>query len=408
MTDIVMQKSAPARDVGFLVAGRLISALAQSFIVVWLVAVDSPEQVGFLLSWFSIALIASGLTDFGFTTLILVSTKSSWEKTRSLLGADTLISAVLAAVVVVASVLAVLLNSERSFVICVVNAATLLIWGILETLTEAANMVQLGRGQSSRAGLAIALRRLIALGVFALLVGTGLTDIAFSVALFSGTAAVYVFLPKAWATRGVFTRELFDEIRPYAVMSGVGQLRNFDVPIMAAVFGPGRSAPYAVGARLANPVLILAGSLGNVLVASRQRLGRSHLVTILIIGSGLTAAVICLGPFIAPPISVLVQPEVAWLTDQNVLVAIVVFARFLLVAMTMVLSGLLVSLSRVSFTARVNLVFALTASLVLVLVGVLSNQVLLTLFASILIYLCQAVTLAAVALRDLRRGGPRD
>ncbi len=393
----------PGRDVGFLVGGRLVSAVAQSVMVLWLVTIESPGQVGFLLTWFSIALIFSGATDFGFTTMILLAMKTSWPRAKSLLGADTFVSTVLAAFIVTTACAVIALAKSPAFVGLVISAGLMLLWALFETLTEAGNMVQLGRNQSALAGVAIAMRRILALGLYGAFVTLGLRDFAFPVALLGGAAVVYIFLPKAWSWPRVFTKGLLLELRPYAIMSAVGQLRNFDVPLMASVFGATRSAPYALGARLANPVLILAGSVGNVLVARRKHIRVSQLGLVILAGSGLLGMVLAVSPFAAPIIASFAQPYVSWLNGPNVYVALVVFCRFLMVALTMVLSSTLVSMAKVTYAARVNVVFALIASGTILIVGLGTNQILVTLFASISIYVFQVAALGVAALSGARR-----
>ena len=83
-------------QVGSLITGRVISAIAQGAMVLGLTQVEPPKDLGITLALFSVVLVFSGVTDFGFTTLILTYQKHQPAISKKLLGLDTSVSLLMA------------------------------------------------------------------------------------------------------------------------------------------------------------------------------------------------------------------------------------------------------------------------------------------------------------------------
>jgi O-antigen/teichoic acid export membrane protein len=380
------------KDVGSLVTGRFVSAASQAVMVVWLLSAVPTSEFGFLLTWFSLSLVISGITDFGFTSLILISMKSSEDYAKRILGADTFITFCLVCAALVVAFSTSLLTPKVEN-LHILNATVLVVWGLLETLTEAGNMVQLGSGQAWRAGVSIALRRLVGLASFVALSSAGLSSVAFPLGLMTGTIVAYLLLPKAWLKKSVITRELLTSLRPFAVVGAVAQVKNLDVPLFTTVFGTVGAASYALGARLANPVLIIAGSVGNVVVGSKSKIQRRQLLWILFLGVSSVFVTLYLGPLLARSLSSAFTAIIPFLTSEETLIAILVLARFLMTSIAAVFSSALINLGRVELVAKLNLLTAIAACLVILGVGFLSNNLLLTVGCSISLYSLQVLAL---------------
>ena len=281
-----------------------------------------------------------------------------------------------------------------------INALLLMAWSLLETLTEAGTMILLGSGEAGKAGVSIALRRVLAAIHFYLLAHSPLKDYSLSLALLTGTACVYFSLPKAWIWITKLNRETLRELRPYAIMGGLAQLRNLDVPIVASIFGPVTSAPYSLGARIANPILIVSGSIGNVLVANRAKSSRKTIGIAVLVTISFVLLEMYLSWRLSEKLSGFRISDLTYLNPEMMQVVLTVPARIILLSLAAVIASALMAQNRAREAARINTIFAAIGLAGISVFGFTSKSILATLDLSIFLSIVHVLALARLISLD--------
>lgn len=390
------------RSVRLLVFSRVFSALCQAAIIFLLSAVSKPEDLVFALSCFSVALVVAGVTDFGMTTLILVNTQRDKKRAKEILGADTVLTAIICTIAVFVALGSLVLFGDSIGVEKIFVALSLILWALVETLTEAGSMLQLGEGFSGKAAFTIALRRALGLLLFGVLLIFAPPAMAFSVGLLLGTTIAYFWVPKVWGDLKIFSKSFFEELRPFAVMNIFGQLRNLEVPIISGLVSASQSAAFAFGTRVSAPVLILGGSAGNAVLAGGVTHLQRRIKFVATLSFVVIAGLLIFGELIATFLSPISQRFVSWLDGPALMLCLLVLVRTVVLSLAGIFSAMLIGLGFETYISKFSFLFSSLALVTTSVIAFALRELNTVLVAGIVLALIQVVVLLAKASKVQR------
>ena len=305
-----------------LLVARGASGLAQAAVLVLVARWMQVADYGALMSWTGILLVACGLADVGISGYVLVERpKGNADRVRRALRLNVLTSVGGAVLLGAIGFLAAPDALALPFVLLAAAA-------FLEKNTDTLIHVAIADRDNLSPAVSILIRRLGNLALTPLLYLAGLDP-----AVAYGAGYVTVCAIAQWHARRVITRSVepgplegaWNVLRHslrFMVELSAGQARMLDAAVVAAVSGGTTAGVYAAGTRLANPFVIVAGTLGNVLtphvsrgddararsIARRLALGTAGLVVV------------------AVPVAILVAPLVVLLLGERYAESADVFA----------------------------------------------------------------------------------
>jgi hypothetical protein len=349
------------QSIAALTSARLFSAICQGLTIIWFSSQSSLSELTFSLTWFSVALVLSGVSDLGFTTLIVVSGRDSPAKAKMHYGQNLTLTSLMIAILLAFSPLYFIFGHRISEAGMIFFASVLLflIWGLLESLSESGNMYQLVEGKVLAAAIGISIRRAAALAVCLTFQSVIPLSVLLPLGLMAGSVMNLCSIRVGWNFKFSNIKKTITTLRPFALMSLLGQARNLDVPLVSAYFPISQAGAFAISSRLASPIAILAGSIGNVFLArshkfSRQKLYRFGIATLIppvlmVIFSSYLARI-----FLSPA-----QYFVSWFTLPLLEVVFLVAARWLLFAAVTVIFAALVGDGLARVVVRSQILFVL-------------------------------------------------
>jgi O-antigen/teichoic acid export membrane protein len=337
-------------EVAFLSLGRIGSALVQGILLFFLASMSTVWESAFLLAHFSLALFFSSLTDYGFNTLIVLEGRSDFARAKRVLGVNTAITFALMLLIALGSLLVMSLEIALNQPVFRLEIIGLYIWALLDRVTEAGTMYQLTRGHTLFASLNLVGRRLIAVLIFFSLTQFFDVTVAFVFSLLIGSSLGFFLSAKALAIPSKSDGWIFRELRSLGPINAANQIRYLDVPIVVSGAFPSQGAGYALGARFANLLQIVAGSFGTVLVA--RGWNRTNLIvrSIFWMGSAFSllvvlAALVGSGSFVS-----LMALFLPWSNQAAASALLLSLARYVWIAVVTVFSSMLVSRGFSKFT----------------------------------------------------------
>ncbi|WP_062530161.1 lipopolysaccharide biosynthesis protein [Demequina rhizosphaerae] len=335
-----------------LLGARGAASLAQATVLVLVARWMQVADYGALMGWAGALLVAATIADLGVSGYVLVELpKGRLATVRRALRLNTLTS--IAGGMVFAAVGALIAPDalKPAFAILAVAA-------FLEKNTETLTYVRIAQGDTVVPALSILLRRMLNLGLTPLLylvVGVNAAvAYALGYAIACGIAQVHARIPVVRSIPAgpiVATWAVLRRSMRIMVELAAGGARTLDTAVVGAVAGGAAAGAYAAGTRLANPFVLIAGTLSNVLmphvsladpVASR-RIARRLAIATAVLG----AAVF--------PIAMLVAPLLPILLGDGYEASQGVFAWALpaifFVGMSTAFAGFLQALGRSGFVA---------------------------------------------------------
>ncbi|WP_062521725.1 lipopolysaccharide biosynthesis protein [Demequina silvatica] len=335
-----------------LLGARGTAGLAQAAVLVLVARWMHVADYGALMSWAGALLVAATVADLGVSGYVLVQLpKGRLDTVRRALRLNTVTSLLGGLVFAVVGVLIAPAGMVAAFAVLAVAA-------FLEKNTETLTYVRIAQGDKVIPAVSILLRRL---GNLAL---TPLLYFVFGVPAALAYALGYAI---ACAVAQVHARRPVHRSIPAGELEGTwavlrhslrimvelaaGGARTLDTAVVGFVAGGAAAGAYAAGTRLANPFVIVAGTLSNVLMphvsladhaASRKIARRLALATVV-----LGAVVI--------PVAWLISPLLPWLLGSGYEESQQVFAWALpaifFVGMSTAFAGYLQALGRSGFVA---------------------------------------------------------
>lgn len=337
-------------EVAFLSIGRIGSALVQGILLFSLASMSTASESAFLLAHFSFALFFSSLTDFGFNTLIVLEGRSDIAGAKRVLGVNTAITFALMALIALGSLFVISLEVALNQPVFRFEIIGLYIWSLLDRVTEAGNMYQLIRGHTLFASLNLVGRRLIAVMIFFSLSQLFDATVAFVFSLLIGSSLGFFLSSKALAIPSKRDGWIFRELRSLGPINAANQIRYLDVPIVVSGSSPSQGAGYALGARFANLLQIVAGSFGTVLVA--RGWDQTNLIVRLIfwMGSAFSFLVVLAALIVSESFVYLMALFLPWANQSAASALLLALSRYVWIAVVTVFSSMLVSRGFSKFT----------------------------------------------------------
>jgi hypothetical protein len=376
-----------------LTSARLSSIIIQAGLLVWYTSVSSVQEVSVTLTWLSLALFLSGVTDLGFGTMITRFGFESRKTQTAILSLDTALTFALLMVVTLVSLIVIAFLPSDVSPEVVLIPFLLLSWCLLETIVEAGALVLVSQSRSALAGFMIIIRRLGGLALFPALLPFFSPGISFSFSLFLGTAVTYFFVPKAFDFKKQFQNlPPMRETLKFSVNSAWGLLRNLEGPLVASIFSPLISSSFLLAARLAAPIAVLTNSFGTVIVGA-EKIARPRaiktIVIVLLLVVGLSLSwVEWLSIMLLPVFSAVVP----WADKQSLLITGLVLIRYVIAGVLAgVFSSMLIRFGEISGASKLNLFLNLSGLAAILIVGGILQDIYLALFASIVIGIIQVL-----------------
>ena len=376
-------------------AGRAVSAICQGVIILWVTSHSSQADLTFLLTWFSMALVVSGVSDFGFTTLVVMVGRDDLVAARRHYGQNLTITLAIILFAIFATGLFFILDIKNTSIpnVLIVSALLFVIWGLLESLSESGNMYQLVANKTYLASSGIASRRILAL-VFCLVFGNYIPMITLlPLSLIFGTSLNIAFIKVGPSLEFAEHKSLRKSLKPYAVLSLLGQIRNADVPLVSSLFPVTQASSFALSSRLASPIAILAGSVGNVLLSKRIALAPKRIIQGVAIIVLLALLILISSSALANSSLGLAQVVVHWISKHQLAIVYVVLARWILLSGITILFAALVSQDLTAVVTRSQMVFTSLTIASIFAFGSLGVNIDMSATALFLLSLIQAISL---------------
>ncbi|WP_062292794.1 lipopolysaccharide biosynthesis protein [Demequina phytophila] len=335
-----------------LLGARGTAGLAQAAVLVLVARWMHVADYGALMGWAGALLVAATVADLGVSGYVLVQLpKGRLDTVRRALRLNTVTS-------LLGGVLFALLGVFLAPAGLAAAFAVLAVAAFLEKNTETLTYVRIAQGDKVIPAVSILLRRLLNLALTPLLYFVFGVPAALAYAL---GYAIACAIAQVHARRPVRRSIPAGELEgTWAVLRhslrimvelAAGGARTLDTAVVGFVAGGAAAGAYAAGTRLANPFVIVAGTLSNVLMphvsladheASRRIARRLALATVV-----LGAVVI--------PVAWLISPLLPWLLGPGYEESQQVFAWALpaifFVGMSTAFAGYLQALGRSGFVA---------------------------------------------------------
>jgi hypothetical protein len=376
-----------------LTSARLSSIIIQASLLVWYTSVSSVQEVSLTLTWLSLALFLSGITDLGFGTMITRFGFESRKTQTAILSLDTALTFALLIFVALASILMIALLPADVSPEVVLIPFLLLYWSLLETIVEAGALVLVSESRSVLAGLMIVIRRLAGLALFPALLTYFSPGISFSLSLFLGTAATYLFVPKAFNFKKHFQNlPPMREALKFSVNSAWGLLRNLEGPLVATLFSPLISSSFLLASRLAAPIAVLTNSFGTVIVGAEKIAKPQAIKTIVVALMVLVGLSISWVEWLSAILLPFFSAVVPWADMQSLLITGLVLIRHGIAGVLAgIFSSMLIRFGDISGASRLNLFLNLSGLAAILLAGIIFQDIYFALFASIVIGIFQVL-----------------
>ncbi|WP_156163910.1 lipopolysaccharide biosynthesis protein [Demequina maris] len=335
-----------------LLGARGTAGLAQAAVLVLVARWMHVADYGALMGWAGALLVAATVADLGVSGYVLVQLpKGHLGTVRRALRLNTITS--IAGGVVFAGLGALIAPSELKGAFAILAVAA-----FLEKNTETLTYVRIAQGDKVIPALSILLRRLLNLALTPLLYFVFGVDAAVAYALgYAIACAIAQVHARRPVHRSIPAGPLEDT---WAVLRhslrimvelAAGGARTLDTAVVGWVAGGAAAGAYAAGTRLANPFVLIAGTLSNVLMphvsladhAASRRIARR-----------LALATVALGAVMFP-VAYLVSPLLPILLGEGYEESQAVFAWALpaifFVGMSTAFAGYLQALGRSGFVA---------------------------------------------------------
>ncbi len=387
----------------FLSGGRFTSMFIQAALLVWFASLSNVEEISWVLTWFSLALLLSGLTDLGFGILLTKLGAESKTAQKAALALDTKITSALILCVLLFSVVMFFgLEGIHPPEFILVPAA-LCLWGLIETLVEAGALVLVSAAKTAKAGLAITFRRLLALVFFPVFLLWTTPGLAFASSLLCGALVLYFFVPRAFSTKGISSYlPKPSEIGKYALSSGSGQLRLLEAPLVTWLFSVTMSSSFLLSSRLAGPLFVLTGSLGTAVLAVEKKLSFRLVQFVILTATSTTSLVILLLLYSTSSLAEVASSVVTWFDEESAQVFLLVFLRYFTVGIVGVLNSILVKLGKIDYSVKSSLFVNIAGLSVLLVFGLFTKDLVLALLFSSLIAILQIAAMSMSLHRFIR------
>ena len=335
--------------------GRLVSALCQSIMLIWLASKVTPSEAGTTLTWYTIAIVLASVSDLGIGSLTLLSaTKSNQQKAMQLYTVGLLLGLM---VFLLTSATAGLISMSATPLFVGIG---LLLWAQLDRLADLGFMFDIAESKSMRVGVITGGRRIAALAIFIALEGMFRSDVVFVVSLLISSALAFFFFGKAHTRVHKINKsdlfELLRELKPYLANSLLSQLRALEAPLLTVGIGQARTAAYTLGVRLTTPILMLYGSSGVAVLGSGHSLGRKEIKSVLIFSTALSVVFISLS-FSAGILQPFAAAFVPWLSALDVAVIFILALRTCAWGLSGIFSMNLIGQNKVVTATKINAVF---------------------------------------------------
>jgi len=306
--------------------GRGFSALSQAFLVVVIAGSMNRSDSSYVLGLFAVSVTVAAVVDSGIGTSMLVARNEGSAKQSAEL--FTLVSLALLAVSVIWMLFFAILQKD-------VGSGTFLFatligpWAALERVVENGNLIDLAEGKAMRVSLQLALRRAVAL-VLALclspIMGPANSMIT---GLIAGSFLAFLSSSRPDITRinRSQLKTLLSKALPYSLSSWAAQVRNLDISVAGALAG--FDAAYSLGLRVAGPVSIPFNSVGNLIMSGRGQSARRW--TSFAVKLSLSASILLsiLAFYLSEFLARELQPLIAWITQTDVWIVLLVMCRVL-------------------------------------------------------------------------------
>jgi glycosyltransferase involved in cell wall biosynthesis/O-antigen/teichoic acid export membrane protein len=368
-----------------LVVGRAVSALSQAVLLLWISSLSSPESLNFALVWFTAGLLLAGLTDFGFTNLITKTGKTDFQQARRYLGISTTISMIILAIIGAGATALSFFGIDTYLVVA---GAVLLSWGVVENITESINMLQVTQNKANIAGFSMGLRRILALALFPLLVIQLGPIMAFALSVFLGSSLTLLIGMKNFTISISATKGLLRLLAPLATFSLLNQARNLESILVANLYPVRDSAAFSLGTRLSNPLTIVGGSMGNVILARENLVSEAKLNRWTLIFALSAFSVVAVGVLVQDQALISISAILPWFTQTYFLVLIFILARSVLFAWVTIQYSLLIAIDQDRLAAIIQTIFTVASLALLSVMGIAGapiNYLMLTLMTLALV-----------------------
>jgi hypothetical protein len=379
--------------------------LIQAGLLVWYTSLSSVDEVSRTLTWFSIALLVSGLTDLGFGTMITKFGSQSKHTQRAILALDTVITFLLLSLVAGLSLIVILFLPTNLSIEIVLIPALLLCWSLMETLVEAGALTLVSQAKSFSAGIVVVVRRFAGLILFPMLLTYFSPGLSFALALFGGTLATYFFVPKAIDFRKSRVHvPHWREISKFALNSAWGQLRNLEGPIVTALFSPLISSSFLLASRLASPISIITGSFGTVIVGADRTIRPSTVRLIVLSLIAIAGFFVSCLDWISKASLPIFSTVIPWVDEQSLVILGLVLLRFLIVGVGVgIFSSMMIRFGDISKSSRANMFANLVGVASLLIVGILLNDIYIALLTAIFLGLLQVALVGRQLVNKAKR-----
>jgi len=385
-------------DFYWLVAGKGVSALTQLVMLLLLASQLEPSRLALLLAVYSAMSVVGALSDMGLGTLALRERADhKYESALEILR----IAERLAAIAGVISFVTLLVLSHLTPVLAF--SLPLVIWATIERVSENRFLQLAASGQAIFVAFVNASRRILALFVFTALWLILPLELAFSLSLSAAaligqvvTARMYR-LPKRGRFVGV--NQYLRRSAPFTVTALSSQMRNLDVPTVAILVGGTSAAAYGLGARMANPALLVYSAISGLLLVRVRELTviRTRLLisAIVLLPVALTALLLLLSPSIFQVLA----GFLSWISPESTMLMVIVASTYLFAGSAILLGAMCASFNRETKQARVNLLTAVGSLIIIAACAVITGSALTGALGGLVSYFAQVLVLALIAHR---------
>lgn len=387
------------RDYVYIIAGKSLSAGVQMVMLILLAQRLPPQSLAILLAVYSVASIVAALGDLGLGTLAMRErVYGDVDKADQAIRAADMLSIAASAIGCVAIGAASLAHPP------LLVGLPLMVWAPIERATENRNLLSIAEHKVARVGLLNGARRVLGLVLFLSLALVLPAGWAFSSALAVAALASLV-VAMSWTPLSNLRRQfpflpLLREAVPFTLTSVSGQMRNLDVPIIASIIGGAPAAAYGLGARLASPALLVFSSVSNLILVRARAMTWCRFLTLIVFTLAFSTVAAALLVSTGEITGQILSTFISWNTFDTSRVIVLVAASYLFAGVGIVFGSVCVAFDMQRKLVRVNIVTAVTSLTLVILCTVFFESAALAASASLSCYSLQAVTLAAMAIKE--------
>lgn len=385
------------RDYLGIILGKAMSAGAQMIMLLILASRVSPELLGPVLAVYSLCVAVSVAGDLGLGTLAMRERAygSRVVADRAIGTAQRL--AMLAGIVGTASLAAAAL-----FIPALLPTVPLFLWAVAERNTETRLMRLTADGLVGRVALVNATRRLFGLALFMIGLLAIPADWSFTLALAVAAVGTQLVVA-AWTPLNegeglVDRRALIRSAIPFAFSSVSGQLRNLDVPLVAAFVLGVSAAAYGFGVRIASPVMLVYSAISGLVLVQVRRAG---LLSLRLIVAGLLA-VPTVGALLLilsrGTVQQIVEPFINWVDAEAATTMTLVAAGYLFAGSGIIFGSICVAFHLQRRQVVVNLTTVAASLMCIGVSAAITQQGIVPALLSLACYIGQALVLATIIL----------